>query len=264
MVQAAAGTVGAGEQLVKHLVEDDELHEVGRYLGAVERGMNSDLPGLVVVDAKPDRPPPPLGGHPSPADLGADSTLEVDLVDPIENRLEVETASPRIQQRVAIGLLPDQRLTPADEGVEHRTGFAQTTAGVIGYRLDDEFRGVEKHVMEPKAKARANPTKAHHRGAVVGHREPHREPQVSREMTRQRLRLDQRLVFRGQRSSRFFPRRLQIEQRKLKWRLRAHCDREILPVASEDSNSSTAEPFQRSTALSRAESENGRGGRNCS
>jgi hypothetical protein len=48
VMNAPPRPVRAGEELVEHLVEDDELHEEAGDLGMVQRGVNADLPGLVV------------------------------------------------------------------------------------------------------------------------------------------------------------------------------------------------------------------------
>src|SRR5215510_553831 len=49
VMDAPAAASGAGEELVQHLVEDDELDEVGGDLASVERGMDPDLSRLVIV-----------------------------------------------------------------------------------------------------------------------------------------------------------------------------------------------------------------------
>ena len=97
MVHAAALRVGAGEELVEHLVEHDELHEEAGHLGPVERGVDADLPALVVIDAEPDRLASALAGHPPPADARLDAALEVPVVHRIEQLLEIEAPPARVE-----------------------------------------------------------------------------------------------------------------------------------------------------------------------
>src|SRR5258708_2249331 len=140
--------------------------------------MNPDLSGLVIIDAETDRPPPPLRGHPAPTNLRSNSSLEVKLVDPIEDCLEVEVAAARVERGEAVGLLANQWLAAANVVVKHRTCLADTASGIVGNRLHYRFRRVEKHVVYPQLKRGPHPAKAHHRRAVVGYRETNRQPEI--------------------------------------------------------------------------------------
>src|SRR5687767_8826720 len=70
VVHAAPRSAVAWEELVQHLVEDDELHEVQRDIRTIERGVDPDLSGLMIVHAQPDGLAAPLRGHAPPADAG--------------------------------------------------------------------------------------------------------------------------------------------------------------------------------------------------
>src|SRR5689334_24700447 len=85
--------VRAGEELVEHLVEDDELHEEAGDLGVVQRGVDTDLPGLVVVDAEADGLPAPPARCATPPDARPHPALEEAVVQRVPDLLQVEEAA---------------------------------------------------------------------------------------------------------------------------------------------------------------------------
>src|SRR5215472_1428319 len=185
VMNAPAAAVGAGEELVQHLVEDDELDEVGGNLVPVERGMNPDLSGLVVVQSQADRPAALLERHAPPTDLGPDASLKVLVVEAAEDLAQVEAATVRVERRIRIPLLANQRLTTADEIVQDRSGFSLSPSGVVGDRADHRLGRVEEHVVQAQSEIGLQPAKAHHRRAIVGDRKTHGDVQIPGESPRQ-------------------------------------------------------------------------------
>src|SRR5262249_8391325 len=222
VMNAPAGAVGAGEELVQHLVEDDELDEVGGNLVPVERGMNPDLSGLVVVRSQADRPAALLERHAPPTDLGPDASLKVLVVEAAEDLAQGEAATVRVERRIRIPLLANQRLTTADEIVQDRSGFSLSASGVVGDRADHRLGRVEEHVVQAQSEVGLQPAKAHHRRAIVGDRKPHGDVQVPGESPRQVSRCEQRLIARRQRTGGLAPALLQIKERQLKRGCRTH------------------------------------------
>jgi hypothetical protein len=215
MVHPSAGAIRAGEQLVQHLVEDDELHEEGGDLWPIEGGMDADLSRLMIVQPESNRFSALLEGHSSPTDLRPDSVLEEALIEALKDFLEVEAPPERIELRVGVTLLTDEGLAPSDEIVEHRPCLPLSAAGVVGDRAHHWLGGIKEHVVQAQPQVSLCTPEAHHRRSIVGDRKADRDVQVSGKAAREVLGLDQYLVARWERPSRFAPLKSEIEQRKL-------------------------------------------------
>src|SRR5260370_33626304 len=63
VMHSAPLAVQAWKQLVKHFVKDDELHEEGGGLTAIQRRVDPELAGLRVVNAEGNAPPAPALGQ---------------------------------------------------------------------------------------------------------------------------------------------------------------------------------------------------------
>src|SRR5262249_31484997 len=134
VVHTPARSVRAREELMQHLVEDDELHEESRNLGMVQRRMDADLPGLVVVDAEADRLPSTAAGRASPADGGPHSILEEAIVQGVADLLQMEELALGGEALIGcVAFLTDARLLSLDELVQDPAGPGPPTAGVVGH-----------------------------------------------------------------------------------------------------------------------------------
>ena len=220
MVNPPARPVRAGEQLVQHLVEDDELHEEPRHRRVVQRRVNADLPGLVVIDAEADRLPPPSAGRAPPPDARPHAALEEALVERVADLLQMEEAALGRESLVrGVAFLTDARLLALDELVQDSPGLRPTAACVIGHCLDHRDRRIQEHVMQPQPECRGSAAEADHRAPVVGDGQSNRHPQVPGEMLGQRGGpLDRDLARRDTHPGT----RLGIEEQKLTRRRIAH------------------------------------------
>src|SRR6218665_88107 len=198
MMHPAARGVRAGEELVEHLVEDDELHEEGGHLGAVQGRVDADLPRLVIVAPQADGLAPTARGHAAPADARLDGVLEAGAIEAIEEGLEIEEAAPGVEIGLGrMALLADARLLPPDVIVQHPTGDPVAAAGVVRHRANHALGRVEEHVVQPQLQRIGAAAEGHHGGAVVRDRQPHRHPQVRRQVVGECLRARPQLIAGG-------------------------------------------------------------------
>lgn len=161
-----AGLCGAG--LVEHLVEDDEFHDERGDRQSIEGSVDSDRPGVVVVDAELDAVPSASGGGAPPADPCVDGPGKASIVEPIEDRFEVMDRPARFEVR------PGRRWTDvvsvvSDERVEKPSRLAACSPASREVRegLRDGLVGGEKHVVDPETHAIRLAAIGDHRGAIV-------------------------------------------------------------------------------------------------
>src|SRR5262249_35548716 len=137
VMHPAPRPVGAGEELVEHFVEDDEFHEEPRHLRVVQRGVDTDLAGLVVVHPETNRLAAAPARSAAPSDARPHPALEEALVQPVAELLQMEEAPLRRERLVrGVTLLADARLLTLDELVQDPAGLRPPPPGVVRHRLD--------------------------------------------------------------------------------------------------------------------------------
>lgn len=150
MVHAPTRSMRAWENLMKHLVKHNEIDEEPRYRRLVKCRVKTDFPGLMVIDTEPYGLAPATARTSTPTNSGSNSTLEVQLVQLLENLAQVVGLAARREDFVScIPMLTDAWLLPPDEVIEEPTGAAVPTAGIVGNRPHHRSRRIEKHVMQP-------------------------------------------------------------------------------------------------------------------
>src|SRR6266850_688458 len=147
----AIGKRSYSEGAVQHLVIDDIVEKDPRNPRPIESWVDSDDPVVRIVAAEVDGAPPRSRSASSPGDGDLQPRLEVAVVEPVVDFLEVEVKAPVGEVEVGPASRRPAHEVPvlSGEGVKGGAASPGRSADELGQGFQDAGWSVEKHVVQP-------------------------------------------------------------------------------------------------------------------